>query len=98
MKDILRKLIRAEIKKAVKEAYGMELPYYSAPAGFEQANKIPEKRMQRFTDHEKWQVIAMQLGAVIKDRGEDWIAVLPNNKVLGTFGKMTRIGTLEYNV
>jgi hypothetical protein len=36
----------------------------------------------------------MQLGATIQDRGDDWLAILPNQDKLGTFSKRNFIGTL----
>jgi len=91
-KSKLIEIIREEIQNSLRE-YGMEQIYFS-PAGYEQVGTPREKRLQRFSDLEKWKVIAMQLGAVIKDRGDDYIAQLPNGKTLGTFGKMTKYGTL----
>lgn len=93
MKDTLRKLIRSEIRKAIKEAYGMESIYYSAPSGFEQGNPR-ELQIKRFDNVEKWKIEAMQRGATIQDRGDDWIAVMPNQDKLGTFSKMNLTGTL----
>ena len=92
-KSELRQLIREEVKKVIKE-YGSESMYYSAPGGSEQIRKAPIPRTQRYDNHEKWKVTAMQLGAVITDRGTDYIAVLPNQDVLGTFDKTTKIGEL----
>jgi hypothetical protein len=37
----------------------------------------------------------MQLGAVIQDRGEDFLAIMPNQDKLGTFSKSLQIGTLN---
>ena len=93
-KSRLIKIIQEEVTRVVKE-YGAEQMYFS-PSGYEQINVPKEKRVQRFTNHERWKVIAMQLGAVIKDRGDDWIATLPDNKVLGTFSKMLQTGTLTF--
>ena len=93
-KSRLIQIIREELQKELQEAYGMESLYYSAPAGFEQLQNRTQVRIQRFDDAERWKVIAMQLGAVIQDRGDDWIAVLPNQDKLGTFSKVTQIGTL----
>lgn len=93
MKDTLRKLIRQEIRKAIAEAYGMESIYYSAPAGYEQI-KSKELQVKRFDNLEQWKVEAMQRGATIQDRGDDWLAVMPNQDKLGTFSKMNQSGTL----
>lgn len=80
--------------KSIKE-YGSESMYFSAPGGVEQASHSHVPRTQHYTSYEKWKVVAMQLGAVISDRGDDWLAVMPNQDKLGTFSKMTRIGTLN---
>lgn len=93
-KSTLLKIVSEEIQRELQE-YGMEQIYFS-PAGYEQMNAPREKRIQRYTDPEKWKIVAMQLGAVIRDRGDDWIATLPDKKILGTFGKMTQIGTLIF--
>jgi hypothetical protein len=92
-KSELIQIIKEEIRKVIKE-YGAESPYYSAPGSFEQMQRAHEPRVQRFSDYEKWKVIALQLGAVIQDRGEDWIAVKPNQDKLGTFSKTNQTGTL----
>jgi hypothetical protein len=93
-KSQLVQIIREEIRNYLNE-YGSELMYYNAPGGFEQAKQIPELRLQRFSDPERWRIIAMQLGATIQDRGDDWIAILPNKEKIGTFSKMNQFGTLE---
>jgi hypothetical protein len=79
--------------KAIKE-YGSESMYFSAPGGTEQISPARAPIVQRYQNAEKWKVIAMQLGAVIQDRGDDWIAVMPNQDKLGTFDKMVNLGTL----
>jgi hypothetical protein len=89
----LKQIIREEIRKALKEAYGMESIYYSAPAGGEQV-PAEDVHIQHYDNLEKWKITAMQLGAVIQDRGDDWIAVMPNQDKLGTFSKMNYFGTL----
>lgn len=89
----IRTLIRKEIAKHIREAYGVETIQFANPAGFEQLRKR-ESRNQRFTDMEKWKVIAQQLGATVKDRDDDLIAILPNRKVLGTFNKLSNFGSL----
>lgn len=90
----LLKIVKEEIQRVIHE-YGMEQIYFT-PGGFEQVGQAKEKRLQRYSNPEKWRVVAMQLGAVIKDRGDDWIAELPDGKILGTFGKMTQYGTLTF--
>jgi len=94
-KSQLIQIIREEIRKELQEAYGMESLYYSAPSGYEQLPKGPDVRVQHFTNYEKWEIIAKQIGAVIQDRGDDWIAVMPNQDKLGTFSKLNRMGTLS---
>ena len=86
-------IVREEIQKQLHE-YGSESMYYPAPGGFEQIGSIPEIRVQHFDDYERWKVISMQLGATIQDRGDDWLAVLPNQDKLGTFSKRNNYGTL----
>lgn len=93
-KSTLLKIVSEEVQRAIQE-YGMESIYFS-PAGFEQIGTAKEKRLQRYSDPEKWRVVAMQMGAIVRDRGDDWIAELPNGKILGTFGKMTQYGTLTF--
>jgi hypothetical protein len=79
--------------KAIKE-YGSESMYYSAPGGSEQIRQVSVPRTQHFTDFERWKIVAMQLGATIQDRGEDAIAVMPNQDVLGSFVKQNKVGEL----
>lgn len=86
-------IIREEIKRELREAYGMEQMYF-APSGFEQMNNAPGKVLQRYDNVEKWKVIAMQLGAVIRDRGDDWIAEMPDQTKIGVFSKINQYGTL----
>jgi hypothetical protein len=86
-------IVREEIQKQLRE-YGSESMYYSAHGGFEQIASIPEIRVQHFDDYERWKVISMQLGATIQDRGDDWVAILPNQDKLGTFSKRNNYGTL----
>ena len=85
-------IIREEIQKQL-EAYGMEQIYF-APSGFEQMNRSSERLVKRFENPEEWRVYAMQLGATIQDRGDDWIAVMPNQDKIGTFSKMNQYGTV----
>jgi len=92
-KSELRHIIREEVKKAIKE-YGSESMYYSNPGGSEQVRQVSVPRTQRFTDFERWTIIAMQLGATIQDRGHDAIAVMPNQDVLGSFVKQNNMGEL----
>ena len=92
-KSELRQLIREEVKKAIKE-YGSESMYYSAPGGYEQIHKTRIPRTQKYSNYEKWKVTALQIGAVVSDRGDDYIAIMPNQDVLGTFDKLTKIGEL----
>lgn len=87
-----RKLIREEIQKVIKE-YGSSTMYFT-PGGFEQMSQNKEAYFQRFDDLEKWKIRAMQLGAVIKDRGDDVIAVMPNQDKIGSFDKMISSGQL----
>lgn len=87
-----RKLIREEIQKVIKE-YGSSSIYFT-PSGFEQMSQNKETQLQRFEDLEKWKIRAMQLGAVIKDRGDDVIAVMPNQDKIGSFDKMISSGQL----
>jgi TRAP-type C4-dicarboxylate transport system substrate-binding protein len=87
-----RKLIREEIQKAIKE-YGSSTMYFT-PGGFEQMSQNKETQLQRFDNLEKWKIRAMQLGAVIKDRGDDVIAVMPNQDKIGSFDKMIQSGQL----
>jgi len=90
----LLKIVREEIQSVVKE-YGMESMYF-APGGFEQiGQKAEPARIQRFSSYETWEVAAKQHGAIVQDRGEDWIAVMPNQDKLGTFSKINQIGTLS---
>ena len=85
-------LVREEIRMQL-EAYGMEQIYF-APSGFEQMQRAPERMIKRFENPEEWRIYAMQLGATIQDRGDDWIAVMPNQDKIGTFSKMNQYGTI----
>jgi hypothetical protein len=90
-------IVREEVQKQIKE-YGSESMYYNSPGGFEAMQSHPEIRIQRFDNPEKWKVIAMQLGATVQDRGDDWLAVMPNQDKIGTFSKLNQTGTLTlYN-
>jgi len=90
----LLKIVREEIQSVVKE-YGMESLYFT-PGGFEQMGQRPEPaRIQRFSTYETWEVAAKQHGAIVQHRGQDWIAVMPNQDKLGTVSKINQIGTLS---
>jgi hypothetical protein len=89
----LRKAIRSIVQQQLRE-YGMESLYYSAPGGFEQMHTNNQKQVQRFDNLEKWKITAMQLGAVIQDRGDDWVAIISNQTKIGTFSKLNGNGTL----
>jgi hypothetical protein len=93
-KSVLINIIKEEIQKQLHE-YGSESLYYSSPGGSEQINSSQELRIQHYDNLEKWKVTAMQLGAVIQDRGEDFLAIMPNQDKLGTFSKSLQIGTLN---
>lgn len=93
-KSELVKIIREEIRSVIKE-FGSETLYFT-PSGFEQLGRKPEPaRVQRFSSYESWEVNAKQLGAIVQDRGEDWIAIMPNQDKIGTFSKINNIGTLS---
>lgn len=89
----IRAIIREEIVKILKEFGTGVAPYY-APQGTEQIHKQRAVRNQYFDDFEKWQVVALQAGASVQDRGNDWIAQFPNKKVMGTFSKLNYSGFL----
>ena len=93
-KSDLVKIIKEEIQKELRE-YGSESLYYSAPGGSEQIGSRQQLRIQRYDNLEKWKVVAMQIGSIIQDRGEDYLAVMPNQDKLGTFSKSLQIGTLN---
>jgi hypothetical protein len=93
-KTELIKIIKEEVSKVLKE-YGMESLYYGSPGGFEQIGSKQELRIQHYTNLEKWKVVAMQLGATIQDRGDDFLAVMPTQDPLGTFVKELQQGTLH---
>lgn len=91
--ELLRLFIRKEITKQIREAYGVETIQFATPGGFEQMHKR-DVRNQRFVDIEKWKITAKQLGATVKDRDDDLIAILPNEKILGTYNKLSNFGSL----
>jgi len=96
-KSRLLTIIREELAKELSE-YGMESIYYNHPGGAEQTKQAPEARLQRYDSLEKWRITAMQLGATVQDRGDDYIAVMPNQDKLGTFSKLNNFGTLNLYV
>ena len=93
-KSQLIRIIREEVSAVLKE-YGQELIYFS-PMGVEQIRKPHEVQLKRFEDFESWKINALQKGATVTDRGDDWIAVLPTQDLLGRFDKATQMGTLTY--
>jgi hypothetical protein len=93
-KSLLIKIIREEVSAVLKE-YGQELIYFS-PQGFEQIQQHADIHVRKYSDFEQWKVNALQKGAVVTDRGDDWIAVTPNQDLLGKFDKATQLGTLTY--
>ena len=93
-KSELVQIIKEEIESVLTE-FGAETMYFGAPGGFEQmTNGSTAPQGRHFYDLDKWKVTAMQMGAVLTDRGDDWIAILPDNTKVGTFDKMAQIGTL----
>jgi hypothetical protein len=91
----LKEVVRKEIQKALKE-YGVETMYFANPGGTEQIQiGKTTPAAHRFYNVDKWKDAALSLGSVITDRGDDWLAMRPDNTKLGTFDKMTNIGTLE---
>jgi hypothetical protein len=93
-KSQLLQIVREEIRSVVKE-YGQELLYFQ-PAGIEQIDRYPQTHTRRFDNFEKWKITALQQGATIHDRGEDYVAVLTNQDKLGVFSKASKMGTLNY--
>ena len=87
------KIVKEEVHKGLREFYGAG--EYFAPAGFERMDRTPEARVQRYDNFERWKIVAMQLGAVIQDRHDDWVAVMPDQTKIGQFNKMTQSGTLN---
>lgn len=90
----LIQIIREEVSAVIKE-YGQELIYFS-PMGVEQTQANADIINRKFEDFEAWKVNALQKGAVVTDRGDDWIAVMPNQDLLGKFDKATQMGNLTY--
>jgi hypothetical protein len=64
--------------------------------GVEQTQANADIIDRKFEDFEDWKVNALQKGAVVTDRGDDWIAVMPNQDLLGKFDKATQMGNLTY--
>ena len=93
-KSQLIQIIREEVSAVIKE-YGHELIYFS-PMGVEQTQANADIINRKFEDFEAWKVNALQKGAVVTDRGDDWIAVMPNQDLLGKFDKATQMGNLTY--
>ena len=93
-KSQLIQIIREEVSAVIKE-YGQELIYFS-PMGVEQTQANADIINRKFEDFEAWKVNALQKGAVVTDRGDDWIAVMPNQDLLGKFDKATQMGNLTY--
>jgi hypothetical protein len=93
-KSQLIQIIREEISAIIKE-YGQELIYFS-PMGVEQTQANADIIDRKFEDFEAWKVNALQKGATVTDRGDDWIAVMPNQDLLGKFDKATQMGNLTY--
>jgi hypothetical protein len=87
------KIVREEVHKGLREFYGPG--EYFAPAGFGEMGRAPEKRVQRYDNLERWKIVAMQIGAVVQDRFEDFVAVMPDQTKIGTFNKLTQSGTLN---
>ncbi len=93
-KSQLIQIIREEVSAIIKE-YGQELIYFS-PMGVEQTQANADIIDRKFEDFEAWKVNALQKGATVTDRGDDWIAVMPNQDLLGKFDKATQMGNLTY--
>lgn len=93
-KSQLIQIIREEVSAVIKE-YGQELIYFS-PMGVEQTQANADIIDRKFEEFEDWKVNALQKGAVVTDRGDDWIAVMPNQDLLGKFDKATQMGNLTY--
>jgi hypothetical protein len=87
-------IVREEIQSVLKE-YGQELLYFQ-PSGFEQIDKHAQINTRHYSNFEEWKVTAMQKGAVVHDRGEDYVAILPSQDKIGVFSKGSKMGTLTY--
>lgn len=87
-------IVREEIQSALNE-YGQELIYFQ-PYGIEQIDKHAQINTRHYSNFEEWKVTAMQKGAVVHDRGEDYVAILPSQDKIGVFSKMTQVGNLTY--
>ena len=90
----LLQIVKEEVASYITE-YGMENLYYGSPGGYEQMVKTPYTNVIHFDDKDKWQIAAQQMGAVVRDRGDDWAAIMPNQDLIGTFSKMNLVGTLS---
>lgn len=92
-KSDLLNIIREEIQSVIKEFNaGLNIPL--GDPTMDQSAGATSPRNQHFYNKAKWRVIAMQLGAVVVDRGDDLKATRPDGTILGVFDKMTNIGTL----
>jgi hypothetical protein len=80
------------VKNKLTEA-NSENMYFNG--GFEQIRPLQEPRVQRYSNFEQWKVLALQMGAVIRDRIDDYKATLPDSTILGTFSKINQTGTLH---
>lgn len=90
-KSDLLNIIREEIQSVIKE-FNAGLPLPLGDPTMNQMSDTPQA--QHFYDKAKWRVVAMQLGAVVVDRGDDLKATMPDGTILGVFDKMANIGTL----
>jgi hypothetical protein len=88
------KIVREEIHNELREFYGAGQMMFT-PSGFEQMNNNAPAHNQRYDNHEEWKIVAMQLGAIIKDRGDDWVAYMPDQSIIGKFVKSLQYGTLK---
>lgn len=91
--DNLRKQLRKEIRKALNEFMGLELPYFQ-PAGSEYMRK-QETEVQRFDNFTDWETAAKQMGAVVINRRDDVIAVMPDKSRVGEWDRVFSLGTLQ---
>lgn len=92
-KSDLLNIIREEIQSVIKEFNaGLDLPMGDPTMNQSAAATAPQA--QHFYDKAKWRVVAMQLGAVVVDRGDDLKATRADGTILGVFDKMANIGTL----
>lgn len=94
--DNLRKQLRKEIRKALAEFMGLGLPYFQ-PAGSEYMRK-QESDIKRFDNFTAWETAAKQMGAVVINRRDDVIAVMPDKSRVGEWDRVFSLGTLQYIV